>query len=156
MGKNYPAFRKWLKVGSFFSYMILTILPLKGTLSMNWCIVFNLSSFSSLCHWVSFNFSNSSSTTGFSGVKNIRLCPLVPSESVQTQAPWHKSIICIREMQEWANRISRVIYCASATAGRDCRGKRADVCLLMVASWSSQSPTPHTSVSQSVQLNKKG
>ena len=75
---------------------------------------------------------------------------------LQAQVTRHKSILCIWEMQEWANRISRVIYCASATAGRDRRGKLADVCLLMVASSSGQSPGPHTSVSQSVQLNTKG
>lgn len=59
-------------------------------------------------------------------------------------------------MQPRANRISKVIYCAEAAAGRDCRGKPADVCLLMVAFWSSQGPVPQLSISQSVQLNKKG
>lgn len=59
-------------------------------------------------------------------------------------------------MQPRANRISKVIYCAEAAAGRDCRGEPADVCLLMVAFWSSQGPVPQLSISQSVQLNKKG
>jgi hypothetical protein len=63
---------------------------------------------------------------------------------VQAQAPQHKSIFCIREMQEWANRINRVIYCAVPAAGRDCRVKQADVCLLMVAfsSTGAQCPIP--------------
>ena len=143
----------WLKGCSSF-YMSSIVLTLNGTLSRNWCIVFNLSFPSNPCHWYFSTLATVPHTTASSGVKNIRLCPFAPLEFVRAQVTGHKTIFCIREKQAWANRVSSHLLCLSS-AGRDLGGKLAGVCLPTVASSSSQSQRPIPSSASLSSLTRK-
>ena len=144
----------WLKGCSSF-YMSSIVLTLNGTLSRNWCIVFNLSFPSNPCHWYFSTLATVPHTTASSGVKNIRLCPFAPLEFVQAQVTGHKTIFCIREKQAWANRVSSHLLCLSYSWQGPRR--KAGRYLLANGDLLKQSePTPHTFISQSVQLNTKG
>ena len=144
----------WLKGCSSF-YMSSIVLTLNGTLSRNWCIVFNLSFPSNPCHWYFSTLATVPHTTASSGVKNIRLCPFAPLEFVQAQVTGHKTIFCIREKQAWANRVSSHLLCLSYS-WQGPRRKAGRYLLANGGLLKQSEPTPHTFISQSVQLNTKG
>lgn len=144
----------WLKGCSFF-YMSPIVLTLNGTLSRNWCIVFNLSFPSSPCHWYFSTLATVPHTTASSGVKNIRLCPFAPLEFVRAQVAGHKTIFRIREKQEWADRVSSHSLCLSCSWQGPLR--KAGRCSFATGGLLKQSePRPHTFISRSVQLNTEG
>lgn len=81
-------------------------------------------------------------STASSGIRDIRLCPFAPLEFVRAQVTGPKSIFCIREMQEWANRVSSHLLCLSYSW----QGPRreANRCLFANGGFLKQSePTPY-------------